>query len=578
MNLTLHLIRKDLRQFRLPALFWSALVAAQILFTTWLLFPDTSDNSWYMMMCGFVNLLYFLGLVFGYLFAGMIVLADPPASNVAQWPTRPIAGLRLLAAKAVTGFLILGVLTVLLWLPWWIYCGFGIGDMARAAAVILTVTLIPALVGAALAAVVDQATRFVMLTMILVAALIVFAITALVPRTISPTLYGTRLLLDLACLLGAALAAVVTQYLTRQVVRSGAVLIAGAAAILLIRAWWPVDLVAPVGDWFVFHWYKSQAVLVDAEKISGRIWRAETGSRNNKDGVAEPFIVVKLGLAGVPEEVFVSGGSADIELSWPDGTKVRREKLLFSEYDWYSRWVPMQHALGFPAERSARFEHWDPETRVKNATLRAESQRLQEKTAAQSKGKTPRYALPDDLGASVRCEIPVSPAIAVKARLVPPVCRIVATLQLKRPVILGETPLVAGATIVRDGRLRVVKLERKLIEQKRPEQLGVQYYGGVALVKPAFSPNSALYLVDRAHQTVGEWLSYNTIQGVAPLGGVVSYFPFGFQPPALWRTDRWVEIPDWQKTFTLVEEESRPAGKFTYTSTTERLEISESVE
>ena len=30
MNLTLHLVRKDLRQFRLFALFWAALIAGQI--------------------------------------------------------------------------------------------------------------------------------------------------------------------------------------------------------------------------------------------------------------------------------------------------------------------------------------------------------------------------------------------------------------------------------------------------------------------------------------------------------------------------------------------------------------------
>ncbi len=574
MNLTLHLIRKDLRQFRLPALFWAALVAAQILFTTWLLFPDTSNNDWYIIMCGFTNLLYFLGLVFGNLFAGMIVLADPPGSSVALWQTRPISGRRLLAAKAVSGFLILGALTLLLWLPWWIYCGFGAGHIVQTAAIVLAVTLIPAVIGAALAALVDQATRFVMLTMILVAALIVFAITALVPRTISPTLYGTRLILDLLCFMVAALAAVVTQYLTRQTIKSGAVLIAGVVVVMMIRAWWPVDLVAPIGERLASYWDKSQGVMAGAEKISGRIWRAEARSRNNKDGIAEPFIVVKLGLAGVPEDVFVSGGSADIELSWPDGTTVRREKVWITEDDWYNRSVPLQHVLGFPAERNARSVHWDPETRAKNEALRAEFERHRAEQGFRQ--KVPAYVLPTDLSSSLRCEVPVSPAIATKARQIPPACRIVATLKVKRPVILGEVPLVVGASIVNDSRLRVVKLDRMVLEQKGSRwTIDVQYSGAISLVKPAFNPNSSLYLVDRTHQVIDGWLSSNTIQAVAPMSGWVSLISFGFPPPALWRTDHWVEVPDWQKTFTLVEEESRPAGSFTYTSTTDQLEVSE---
>ena len=310
MNLTLHLIRKDLRHFRAATFFWAILVAAQVILTNRLLSAGPTDSDWYMLMCGFVNLLYVLGLVFGYLFAGMIVLTDAPAGSVSHWQTRPISGGRLLVAKTIGCLLILGALPLALWLPWWIYCGFGFGGTVEAAALILAATLSPVVVGVALAAVVDQVGRFMVLTMILVAAFIVFALTALVPTTVAPTLLGTRFLLGLACLLATALIATIVQYRTRQVVKSGAMLIAGVVAILLIWAWWPLDLIALTGWNLLYQWNESQAALPGAEKIEGHIWRAEVGSRNNKDGVAEPFITVYLGLTGVPEEVFVAGGFA----------------------------------------------------------------------------------------------------------------------------------------------------------------------------------------------------------------------------------------------------------------------------
>ncbi len=576
MNLTLHLIRKDLRHFRLAALFWAILVAAQIILTNRLLSSGPNDGDWYMLMCGFVNLLYFLGLVFGYLFAGMIVLADASAGSVSHWQTRPVSGGRLLAAKTITGILILGVLPVMLWLPWWIYCGFGVGGTAKAAALVFAATLIPALLGTALAAVVDQLGRFMMLSMILVAALIVFAMTALVPDTTAPTLIGTRLLLGLVCLVVTALAAIVVQYRTRQVVKSGTVLIAGVVVILLIRAWWPIDLV-PVTGWDLMHrWNESPATLAGAGKISGRIWRAEAGSRNNKDGVAEPFITVNLGLAGVPEEVIVAGGFADVELSWPDGTKVRREKLPIVEGDWMQRFPALQRALKFSKKFDSKGRHWDPETQAKQAAYRLEMERRQ---AESNLGKRfVRHELPADLRTSVRWEIPVSPAIAAKMRLAPPVCRVVANIETKRPVILGETPLVEGASIVQNGRLSVAKLVRSHVERQQRGQLDVQYFGAITLVKPPFSPESSFYLVDRTHETTGWGLSYNRFQGVPPLAGSLTYHPFGFSAPALWRTDQWVEMPDWQKIYTLVEEESQPAGNFTYSLTTERLELAEPVE
>jgi hypothetical protein len=572
MNLTLHLIRKDLRHFRLAAVFWAILVAAQIILTNRLLLAGPSDGDWYMLMSGFVNLLYFLGLVFGYLFAGMIVLADAPAGSVSHWQTRPVSGGRQLAAKSITAFLIIGVLPVLLWLPWWIYCGFGLGGIVQTAAVILAVNLMPAVVGAALAVVVDQLGRFMMLTMILVAALLVFAMTALVPSETPSTLIGTRMVLGLVCLLLSALLAVAVQYRTRRVLWSGGILAAGVVVILFIRTWWPLDLVTSA----VRYWNKSSPPLNGTAKITGRIWSASLEARNNKDGQSEPFIAVSLGLAGVPEDLYVSGGVADVELSWPDGTKVRREQVKLWEHERSNRGVALRHALGFGPERYLWPKSWDPETEAK---LSADNEKRDRRIREQSAGKKMiRREVPADLTTSLKFEIPVSPPIATKVRLASPVCRVSAIVETKRPVILGEMPLVEGAAIVRDGRVTLAKFQSWHRDHTWPGQLEVWYGGALTSVKPAFSGDRAYYLIDREHETVGWSFGYNVFQGVPPLAGSLVYNPVNFQPPSLWRGDHWVEVPGWQKTFALVEEEARPAGNFIYSLTAERLELTELAE
>ena len=572
MNLTLHLIRKDLRHFRLAALFWAILVAAQIILTNRLLLAGPSDGDWYMLMSGFVNLLYFLGLVFGYLFAGMIVLADAPAGSVSHWQTRPVSGGRLLAAKTVTGILIIGVLPVLLWLPWWIYCGFGPGGIVQSAAVILAVNLMPAVVGGALAVVVDQVGRFMMLTMIMVAALLVFAMTSLVPSETSATLIGTRMLLCLVSLLLSAVLAIAVQYRTRRVTLSGGMLAAGVVVMLIIRTWWPLDLVTSVAR----YWNKPSQPMTGTAKVTGRIWNAQLEARNNKDGQSEPFITVSLGLAGVPEDLYVSGGVAEVELSWPDGTKVRREQVKLGEYEKSNRGVALRRALGFGPELYHWPKSWDPETEAK---LTADKEKMDRRNREHSAGKRiVRTVVPADLTTSLKFEIPVSPAIATKVRLAPPVCRVTAIVETNRPVILGEMPLVQGAAIVHDGRVTVVKFQRWNQTHKQPGQLEVTYGGALTSVKPAFSGDRSYYLIDREHETVGWWFGYNVFQGVPPLAGSLVYNPVNFQPPALWRGDHWVELPGWQKTFALVEEESRSAGSFNYDLTADRLELSEPVE
>jgi hypothetical protein len=565
MNLTLHLIRKDLRQFRFAALFWAALIAGQIVCTRLLFSADAADLDWFNVVSMFTNLLYFLGMIVAYLLAGIIVLADAPAGSVAQWRTRPVSGGRLLRAKALVEFLFFGVLPVLLWLPWWLRDGFGANGVGLGAVSVLLLNFIPAVLGVALASVVDQIGRFMLLTMILMAALIVFALTSLVPRTIAPTLFGSRLLLDLAVGIVAAVTAAIVQYRTHRVGKSATVLVAGVTAILLIRAWWPVDLIV---------WYKDNVYAPPsiAGTVTGRIWNARMESRLNKDGLEEAYFWLGLDFDGVPASEFAADGLADVELSWPDGTTVRREKQPVWGGGGVKKYQILSQLLGFSPSRAAD-EHWDPETAAKNRAMREEFER---RWPERHNGKPYHKAiLRPGAQAEATIQVSVSPAIAAKMQLSPPACRVTVTLHTKRPMILAQAPFVAGMSVAEDGRARVVKFTRQSREIKDPRQVGVHYAGLLVTSRPIFSEQRSYFLIDRAHQALGGGLGQHMIQSVAPIGAWITAHVIDIDPPALWRTDRWVEVPDWQKDYAMVVEESRPAGTYRGQLATDRLEVTE---
>lgn len=104
MNLTLHLVRKDLRYFR------SALIAWSVSLLLLAVMPNARFSG-AMNLRDFLQLfgLLMIVVVFVGLLAG-IVQVDHPSDSAAQWRTRPIAPWRMLGAKLL---LILSIFVVL---------------------------------------------------------------------------------------------------------------------------------------------------------------------------------------------------------------------------------------------------------------------------------------------------------------------------------------------------------------------------------------------------------------------------------------------------------------------------------
>ncbi len=111
MNLTLHLIRKDLFHFRWALLVWGASFAYLLLQANLTLTGSVTLRDYFQ----FVAL-----LLFGLLSVGLIaevMQEDHPNDSSGFWRTRPISPIRLLTAKLLLiGFLFIGLPLLAVWL------------------------------------------------------------------------------------------------------------------------------------------------------------------------------------------------------------------------------------------------------------------------------------------------------------------------------------------------------------------------------------------------------------------------------------------------------------------------------
>ncbi|MEO7413769.1 MAG: hypothetical protein ABIZ81_10455, partial [Opitutaceae bacterium] len=120
MKLIWHIITKDARRLWPLVLLWSVLFSLHR-FAEWQVdHATTAENAEALARLKFIEILTFVvQLLTAYIFAATLVLEDSPIGTSTFWPTRPIAGVRLLVAKVLAAVLWFGVLAVLLSLPWW---------------------------------------------------------------------------------------------------------------------------------------------------------------------------------------------------------------------------------------------------------------------------------------------------------------------------------------------------------------------------------------------------------------------------------------------------------------------------
>ena len=582
MNLTWHIIKKDLIRLRLLVLPWAVVLAGQVYVSCELLSPLSLDLNLFFEMGLFFNLLVLVGLVVTSLLVATLVLDDPLSGTTMFWVTRPITGGRLLVAKAVVAFLLFGLLPLLAWLPWWLYCSFGLHDLLRAAGFVLGIQAIAIIPAFALAALVDQIGRFLLYCLLLGFAVVVAFLQVASHTGISHELLLSRLLVVAGLLLLSSLVTLGRQYLTRRTVSAAAVVVGGIVLSVTVAMWWPVNLAG--------YWSDYRQPLAGADQITGGIEWADMSSYKDKQGIEVETVVIHLRFTGGLEDICLAGGMADVELRWPDGEKIRQQGLKLTENFGYGPALfgssyffdaaPMyfwdiesvRRSLGLKPDETRFLHHWDPATRIKQTEMLAE---MRERV----KRRGDHFREPRDdqaVYANLYVTVSLTPIQAARVRTDPPACSISARIGARKPVVMLEIPLRSGAKMATNGgRLHVLGLNRtRRIEQQlpRPDWINATV---VTATAPGYGNDVYIYRVDRTHGTLN-FMSSNAAIVALPMAANIACMPFGFPPPSLWRGDKWVEEPGWQDNAALAAVSLVDVGGFDRDFHTDRLAVAKS--
>ncbi len=244
MKLTLHILGKDLRRQRGRLAWWVAVLVAKTALGFALL---AGDAPGYLAQHAGEASILLVGLDIGlcFLLAALLVQEDLLVGTRAFWLTRPVSGARLLAAKLLGAGLLFGALPVLIWMPWWLHCGYGVRELAWAGAETLFWQMLVVVPATLLATLTDSIGRVLLWLLALLAGVQAGLVLTVQWFSGAPTGVGaSQVTVMTAALIVTALATVVRQYLSRQRWRSLGWFGAGCAASFAVAALWPWNIYA----------------------------------------------------------------------------------------------------------------------------------------------------------------------------------------------------------------------------------------------------------------------------------------------------------------------------------------------
>ncbi len=244
MNLTWHIVKKDLRALKWPLGLWMFAIVAKLGVGVMLLNAAGEEGSEWFQKMDLMAKGRAAGEILSFLLVAALIQEDLMVGTTAFWMTRPISGGRLLRAKLLTIALVFLLGPVLVTLPWWLGCNYGADEIAWAAAETVAVHAIVVLAALLWAAVTDGLGRFLMWTLVtlavtpMVTAILGYYVRRGNPGAV-PELMSTRLMVAMAIMAAGILTVLVHQYLTRHTWRSIAVIGATVALSILTLGFWP---------------------------------------------------------------------------------------------------------------------------------------------------------------------------------------------------------------------------------------------------------------------------------------------------------------------------------------------------
>jgi hypothetical protein len=548
MKLLVHLIKKDARALENLWCIWVLLVAVQVGAAVALSLPYTRDLARYQYVQGYFYGLGAAWMLMAYLLAGAVILQDPPVGTRIFWMTRPISGGMLIRAKLVAILIFLVLVPAVVWLPWWVACGFGVFDIAAESIKMAELAFLAVAPAVILGAISGDGPRFMLYNIVgLAAAWTLGLVLALRSADSAHGTVVTRTWLGLLVMAGFAIAAVATQYRSRRWGRAVAQLLSGVVLGTTAAAFLPFDASA------LFKTTPKPAEFANQVQFSVHLI-----SVNPNPGPRDTHEVsLSVGVEGSPSDTSLSPGTADVELSWPDGTRFESRGIRLTPRDAGAR-DAVAAVLGVPVSSV------DLETKARQFAILSE---LRRKHGEEPLAKQPEYAR--DIGYWVN--FPVDSAAAKKFESGPPACTLDLKARFQRPEVLFQIPLVAGHSGAGGGMSAHV-LSAAAVHNEKPK---MSYYSAWIHTERAPDADTRLFGIERG--IPGGVLDFSRNGGPSvdfvdsslafePMDRMHVSIPF----PRLWRENQWVER-EWAQEPTLLAVRFHDAGGLARTVRLEHL-------
>jgi hypothetical protein len=323
MKLTWHMVKKDLWRNRWVIGALAGVIVVKIMvairaFGSELTFA--TGSLWIARSVPLGSLAVGLETLLSYLLVAAFIHEDRTDAVIADWKTRPISGSRLLGAKLFGLMVVIGVLPVLVLLPWWLSSGYGWSEMTRALGETWAWQAALLVVALPLASLTGNYGRFLMWTVVVLIAGVTFFMIMVAWRIWPPTppeWVATRWWLATGLAFATAGTVTTHQFVTRRLRESVALFAGGCGAVMLAAAlvsstWGMREITKPGFD--------TEAITLSAMKAQ---FRHLPGGN--------VIVKVPLQTKGVPATYALEGATMKQRWTFPDGTKLETTAIIANE-------------------------------------------------------------------------------------------------------------------------------------------------------------------------------------------------------------------------------------------------------
>ncbi|MDO8545358.1 MAG: hypothetical protein Q7S40_33370 [Opitutaceae bacterium] len=438
MRLTLHIVVKDLIRLRWWIVCWVAVLLLPVAIGVGFVARSPFDQPTEWKLPGTYALLVLLEVLVGYVLTLVLMQEDAIVGTQQFWLSRPISRGRLLAAKTIGAIILLGLTPSLVSLPWWLWCGFGGREIARAALEMLVLGLQIAIPAALVAVLTDSLARALLWSLVLAALVpslglfFSFVNAAGLGGRRDPIVFVLRPLIAVVVITAEMALMVALQFLLRR--RGWWLGLAGGAVAVSLFA-------ISTMQWTAFALGPRERHPERATSVTVAFDRAVAHAPYTPKPTERGYITKHQRLAtqftidGIPDGFAWGAFSAEQSWEWP-GVRLERATPL-----WRGRDARAFFGLSYPAV--------DPETNAWWA-----QQPKPQKTVR------PAGGVPLRRNQAEAAEL-LPPSLVQRMQREPPVYQARVWMGLAAPEIECEVPLRAGSFHARNGHgIRVERLEK----------------------------------------------------------------------------------------------------------------------